>query len=265
MSACARARVVYLCCAVLCTRIGLRVAARPSRPPNAAVAVRRIESNVRLLAARCCADGAARPIVQWGRAAQASIVVSTIVVLIEDPADDDSPLYITVLELIFGVIFSVELILKVLGLGIDPRHSDSYFRDQWNIVDFLVVVVFYVTTCTPSAAQYSFLRTVRAFRALRPIKLISKHAGIKHVVNCILMSVPPALNVLLVCALFFLVFAIVAVELFRGKFARCNTSQEWDAPELNSSGIRDWLDCQGAGFPGALSAMTDAWPSFRAT
>ena len=51
---------VYLCCAVLCTRIGLRVAARPSRPPNVAVAVRRIESNVRLLAARCCAGGAAR-------------------------------------------------------------------------------------------------------------------------------------------------------------------------------------------------------------
>ena len=44
---------------------------------------------------------------------QVSIVVSTIVVVIEDPADDNSPLYITVLELIFGIIFSIEFLLKV--------------------------------------------------------------------------------------------------------------------------------------------------------
>ena len=44
---------------------------------------------------------------------QVSIVVSTIVVVIEDPADEKSPLYITVLELIFGVIFSIEFLLKV--------------------------------------------------------------------------------------------------------------------------------------------------------
>jgi hypothetical protein len=234
---------------------------------------------------------------------QVSIVVSTIVVVIEDPADDNSPLYITVLELIFGVIFSIEFLLKVssrpflctgtgpapaasasghdprlatsalglgsrrsllqtVGMGIDPRRRGSYLRDPWNIVDFVVVVVFYVTTCTPTAAPYSFLRTVRAFRALRPIKLISKHAGIKHVVNCILMSVPPALNVSLVCSLFFFVFAIVGVELFKGKFARCKQSQDWDAKQLGQSvdhPVRDWLDCQGTQFPDVLRLQRAAY------
>jgi hypothetical protein len=79
----------------------------------------------------------------------------------------------------FLIIFSVELALKILALGF-VLHPGSYLRNVWNIMDFVVVVTGYITLLTPEAPQGAKdaatpldLRTLRAIRVLRPLKLVS--------------------------------------------------------------------------------------------
>lgn len=62
-------------------------------------------------------------------------------------------------------------------------------------------------------ASLSSLKALRTLRALRPLRVASRLAGMKVVVNSLFASLPALGNVLLVCLLFYLIFAIMAVDL----------------------------------------------------
>ena len=101
------------------------------------------------------------------------IVVSSILMAMQRP-QDTTPLDIRVLDFVFTAIFVLEMLLKIADQGCF-RHSGSYLRYGWNILDAFVVV-----TSLISAAfeDYKSLRALRAFRALRPLRLISRCAGV---------------------------------------------------------------------------------------
>lgn len=65
------------------------------------------------------------------------------------------------------------------------------------------------------------LKALRALRALRPLRVIAKDEGMRLVVNALLASIPSMTNVLLVCSLVMLIFAIMGVSIFKGAFYRC--------------------------------------------
>jgi hypothetical protein len=62
---------------------------------------------------------------------------------------------------------------------------------------------------------------LRALRALRPLKMISRNPGMKLIVTALLSSLPSMTNVTIVCCLFLLIFAIMGVDLFKGQFDYC--------------------------------------------
>ncbi|XP_078531191.1 sodium channel protein 1 brain-like [Lissotriton helveticus] len=70
----------------------------------------------------------------------------------------------------------------------------------------------------PSLRSLSILRPVRA---LRPLRIISRWEGMRLVVNSLVSSIPSISNVMLVCLIFWLIFGIVGVQLFGGKFFAC--------------------------------------------
>lgn len=75
---------------------------------------------------------------------------------------------------------------------------------------------------SPGKSQkLKMLRVLRAFRALRPLRAMSKVSGIKIVTDALVCSIPSILNVLVILLLFWLVFAIVGINMFRMKFFRC--------------------------------------------
>jgi len=47
---------------------------------------------------------------------------------------------IETLDLIFLVIFSIEMVLKIIAMGF-VMEAHSYLRDPWNILDFSVVIL----------------------------------------------------------------------------------------------------------------------------
>ena len=67
---------------------------------------------------------------------------------------------------------------------------------------------------------------MRALRALRPLRVISRNEGLKLVVNSLFSSLPAMGNVMLVCGLFVLIFAILGVNFFKGRFYSCSFPYE---------------------------------------
>ena len=43
------------------------------------------------------------------------------------------------LDYIFNILFTIEMCVKIISLGFF-MDSGSYFRDSWNILDFIIVI-----------------------------------------------------------------------------------------------------------------------------
>lgn len=104
------------------------------------------------------------------------------------------------------------------------KGNDTYLRDPWNVLDFTIVSFSVLNWILDSfsSISVSFLRGFRALRALRPLRMVSKNEGMKIVVNSLLTSIPNLFNVMLISLLFYLVFGILGVQLFKGAMGSCN-------------------------------------------
>ena len=112
-----------------------------------------------------------------------------------------------------SIIFVLEAVLKIISKGF-VKGKGTYLRDAWNVLDFLIVVTTIANWIIELALRgvgLGFLRGFRALRALRPLRMVSKNEGMKSVVNSLLKSIPPLLNVMLISMLFYLVFGILGV------------------------------------------------------
>lgn len=119
----------------------------------------------------------------------------------------------------------MEAILKIIMLGF-VFGKGTYLRDKWNILDFLIVVISVLNWILDNFTDVDigFIRVLRAFRALRPLKMVSKNEGLKTVVNSLLKSIPSLINVVMITLLFLLVFSILGVQVFAGALSYCNDS-----------------------------------------
>ncbi|XP_027019096.2 sodium channel protein type 4 subunit alpha A [Tachysurus fulvidraco] len=125
---------------------------------------------------------------------------------------------------IFTYIFVIEMLLKWVAYGFK-----TYFTNAWCWLDFLIVDVSLISL-TANLLGYSELgpiKSLRTLRALRPLRALSRFEGMRVVVNALVGAIPSIMNVLLVCLIFWLIFSIMGVNLFAGKFYRCiNTTTE---------------------------------------
>ncbi|CAM4641848.1 unnamed protein product [Caretta caretta] len=119
---------------------------------------------------------------------------------------------------VFTYIFILEMVLKWVAYGFQ-----TYFTNAWCWLDFLIVDVSLISL-TANALGYSELgpiKSLRTLRALRPLRALSRFEGMRVVVNALLGAIPSIMNVLLVCLIFWLIFSIMGVNLFAGKFFSC--------------------------------------------
>ncbi|XP_042308915.1 sodium channel protein type 2 subunit alpha isoform X3 [Sceloporus undulatus] len=119
---------------------------------------------------------------------------------------------------VFTYIFILEMLLKWVAYGFQ-----MYFTNAWCWLDFLIVDVSLVSLVA-NALGYSELgaiKSLRTLRALRPLRALSRFEGMRVVVNALVGAIPSIMNVLLVCLIFWLIFSIMGVNLFAGKFYHC--------------------------------------------
>ncbi|CAF1120007.1 unnamed protein product [Adineta ricciae] len=150
-----------------------------------------------------------------------SILVSSLTLALEDIHTRQQVLFSKVLlifDKIFTVIFTSELIIKWFAYGIC-----TYFKSGWNRLDFLIVLVSLLGTILDlfHIADIPAFKSMRTLRALRPLRALSRFEAIRTVVNALIGAIPAIFNVLLVCLVFWLIFSIMGVQLFAGKFYKC--------------------------------------------
>ena len=121
----------------------------------------------------------AKIIIEWGPfeyMVLLTIIANCIVLALEEhlPEFDKTPLAVQLeaTEVYFLGIFCVEALLKIVALGF-CLHRGSYLRNVWNIMDFVVVVTGFITIYPTTSSSSIDLRTLRAVRVLRPLKLVS--------------------------------------------------------------------------------------------
>lgn len=150
------------------------------------------------------------------------IVVSSITLAIEYPdLDDDGTLKKTLeaFDLVFTIIFSIEMVLKIVVYGF-VCGKGTYLQDPWNVIDFMVVMssLLFVS----GVNQVGFFKVLRIFRCMRPLRMIKRAPGLKCVVDAIMGCMPAFIQISCVTACVYLVFAIMGVQLWAGKFWYCN-------------------------------------------
>uniref|UniRef100_A0A8P4KRA0 Sodium channel protein n=1 Tax=Dicentrarchus labrax TaxID=13489 RepID=A0A8P4KRA0_DICLA len=171
---------------------------------------------------------------------------------------------------IFTYIFILEMLLKWLAYGFK-----KYFTNYWCWLDFLIVDVSLVSLVanTLGYSDFAAIKSLRTLRALRPLRALSRFEGMRVVVNALIGAIPSIMNVLLVCLIFWLIFSIMGVNLFAGKFGRCvnrtghiyeaafiNNKSECEA--LNDTSLFYWtkvkvnFDNVGAGYLALLQVAT---------
>uniref|UniRef100_A0AAY4DSK1 Ion transport domain-containing protein n=1 Tax=Denticeps clupeoides TaxID=299321 RepID=A0AAY4DSK1_9TELE len=132
-------------------------------------------------------------------------------------------LFLTISNYIFTAIFVGEMTLKVVSMGL-YLGEQAYLRSSWNVLDgFLVFVslIDIVVSMAGGAKILGVLRVLRLLRTLRPLRVISRAPGLKLVVETLITSLKPIGNIVLICCAFFIIFGILGVQLFKGKFFYC--------------------------------------------
>ncbi|KAK9519294.1 hypothetical protein VZT92_022034 [Zoarces viviparus] len=157
------------------------------------------------------------------------IAASSIALAAEDPVATSSNWnkVLRYFDYVFTGVFTFEMIIKMIDQGL-ILHDSAYFRDLWNILDFIVVVGALVAFALSNnkGRDIKTIKSLRVLRVLRPLKTIKRLPKLKAVFDCVVTSLKNVFNILIVYKLFMFIFAVIAVQLFKGKFFYCTDSSK---------------------------------------
>lgn len=161
------------------------------------------------------------------------ISLSSIALAAEDPVWDLAPRnkILNYFDYAFTGVFTIEMVLKIIDLGI-ILHPGSYLREFWNIMDAVVVICAMVSFAfdmsgSSAGQNLSTIKSLRVLRVLRPLKTIKRVPKLKAVFDCVVNSLKNVINILIVYILFQFIFAVIAVQLFNGKFFFCTDESKY--------------------------------------
>ncbi|XP_027691607.1 sodium channel protein type 10 subunit alpha [Vombatus ursinus] len=143
-------------------------------------------------------------------------------------------------DLVFTYIFILEMLLKWVAYGFK-----TYFTNAWCWLDFLIVDVSMISLIanTLGYSDLGPIKSLRTLRALRPLRALSRFEGMRVVVDALVGAIPSIMNVLLVCLIFWLIFSIMGVNLFSGKFGKCINITLGDFSPVNVSIANNKTQC----------------------
>ncbi|XP_052049881.1 sodium channel protein type 4 subunit alpha [Apodemus sylvaticus] len=181
------------------------------------------------------------------------ILLSSGALAFEDIYIEQRRVIRTILEYadkVFTYIFILEMLLKWVAYGFKV-----YFTNAWCWLDFLIVDVSIISLVANwlGYSELGPIKSLRTLRALRPLRALSRFEGMRVVVNALLGAIPSIMNVLLVCLIFWLIFSIMGVNLFAGKFYYCvntTTSERFDISVVNNKS-----ECESLMYTGQVRWM----------
>jgi voltage-gated sodium channel len=126
----------------------------------------------------------------------------------KDFAARHAPLLNALDAIVLG-LFTIEVIIKILAEGSRPMN---YFRNPWNLFDFLIVAACLLEPLLP--INGAFLPVIRLARILRVLRLVSVIPKLQILVGCLLKSLPSMAYVSILLFLLFYAYGAMAVFLY---------------------------------------------------
>ncbi|RVE70523.1 hypothetical protein OJAV_G00065270 [Oryzias javanicus] len=152
------------------------------------------------------------------------------------------------LNLIFTVLFTVEMILKLMAF-----KAKGYFGDPWNVFDFIIVIGSVVDVilsevdsalassgglyCLHGCAETDPMQEIaasenasvsitffRLFRVMRLVKLLNRSEGIRNLLWTFIKSFQAFPHVGLLIVMLFFIYAVIGMQIF-GKIALVDGTQ----------------------------------------
>ena len=102
-------------------------------------------------------------------------------------------------------VFILEALLKMLAFA--PR-ADRYFRDGWNVFDFLIIAFALI----PATGEFATI--ARLARLLRALRLISAVKELRLIVAALVRSIPSVTHVLILMSIIVYIYAIIGYQLY---------------------------------------------------
>lgn len=170
--------------------------------------------------------------------------------------DDQTLLVIEIINYVFSVIFTVEAIIKLIAL------KKKYFKDYWNIFDFIVVIGTWVVsiilkmdTGVDLKILGTLLRTLRIGRIFRIVKRVQ---AISIIFQTLIDALPAISSLGMLLGLLFFMYSIIGIGQFGSlkyipggqicyhcnfetfgtamlTLMRCATGEAWDAIMMDAA------------------------------
>ncbi len=175
------------------------------------------ESSLRLFLWKICTSN-------WFEGAVLGLICSASIKLAVDTyfLKESTDLYDTIsydLDLFFTLSFAVEAAAKIIVYGFIFGPT-TYLRDSWNQLDFFIVVASIVDTAV-TQINIPMIKVLRLLRTFRPLRFITHNINMRIIVTALFKSLGAIFNTLIVVVVIWLMFSIVGVNFFAGKFQYC--------------------------------------------
>lgn len=131
------------------------------------------------------------------------------------------------LDRLFMAIFIVEMIMKIYAEG------RSFFKNGWNVFDFVIVAV----SSLPLTSAFIILRSFRLFRMLKYIHHFSK---VNDIISVFIALIPVFASFVGVFMVFLYVFSIIAVSMYGDIFAEFATLGRAMVVSLQTFALDGW-------------------------
>ena len=235
------------------------------------------------------------------------IVYSTVLLTFLNPdtaRDEEWQDFFLINDIVFLAIFTVEFVMKLIAFGfiwtdniefmtrnkedlkalmLGDHGVPSYMYESWNYLDLVVLVVSYINMFADTEGPLKILRLLRAFR---PLRMVNRIDGMKLVIMSLVDALPALGNVCVLLFSVFLIFGILGLNLFVGKFQSCNdtvdafiggstittcyghvaTGEFWSPKVWSNPGLGGWGECSFDNIFAAFMALFevssgDSWES----
>lgn len=104
--------------------------------------------------------------------------------------------------------FTIEIVMRLFSY----RSIFSFFKNGWNIFDFVIVLSGHVFV---GASYVTVLRMLRVLRILRAISVIP---SLRRMVNALMLTIPSLGHISLLLGILFYIYAVIGTMLYSNTF-----------------------------------------------
>ena len=163
---------------------------------------------------------------------------------------------IFIFDIIITFIFFIEILLKIISFGFLFNGENSYLRYEYNFLDFIsfIISLIYILTnfkmylekeTNVRINKYNnVIKIIKLLRLFRIFKLIESSESLKAALRAFLKSLKQMIKILVFSMFFILIFDIIGVTYFRGKFNRCDFL---NVPKSHQILVKTKWDCMDYG------------------